>query len=86
MIPVVAIVGFRRPGGRGFRLWLPLFLIWLLLLPLVLLLVPIVIVMLTAARAQPLRTLAALWSFFSALGGTLIEIDSREQTLLIHIY
>jgi hypothetical protein len=86
MIPVVAIVGFRRPGGRSFRLWLPLFLIWLLLLPVILLLAPIVIVILAAARAQPFRTLAALWSFISALGGTLIEIDSGEQTLFIQLY
>jgi hypothetical protein len=85
MIPLFAVVGFRRPGRRGFHLWLPLLLVWLLLLPLILVLLPIVIAILALARAKPLRVLATLWSFLAALRGTHIEIDSRDAAVLIRI-
>lgn len=85
MIPVVAVVRIRRPGTRGIRLWLPLFLVWLLLLPLILLLLPLVVVVLAAARTKPFGTLAALWSCLCALRGMRIELDSRSQAVLIQI-
>jgi hypothetical protein len=85
MIPVVAIVRFRRAGARDVRLWLPLFIVWLLLLPLILVLLPVVIIVLAAARSRPFATLAAAWCCFSALRGTRIELDSQSQALFIHI-
>ena len=86
MIPVAAFVRFRRRDRRSFGFWLPLILIWLLLLPLILVLLPILVILLASARARPFRTLGALWSLLSGLRGTHIEIDSNDQTLLIHIY
>jgi hypothetical protein len=85
MIPLVASVRWRRPGGRAYGLWLPLFVLWLILLPVVLVLLPVVILILALARARPLATLAALWNLFLAISGTEIDVDGPDGAFAIRI-
>lgn len=86
MMPTLAFVRWRRPGGRPYRLWLPLFLLWLILLPLLLVLLPIVVLILSFAGARPLRTLSALWNLVVALRGTRIDMDSANGAFEIQIF
>ena len=86
MIPLMVVVGFRRYGRRGFRLWIPLFLIWLLLLPLVLLLVPLVIIGLAVVQVNPFRALATGWRILAGLKGTNIEVEDGNALILIRIF
>jgi hypothetical protein len=86
MIPTLALVRWRRPGGRPYRLWLPLFLLWLILLPLLLVLLPIVVLILALAGAKPLRMLFALCGFIAALRGTQVDIDSANGAFAIQIF
>jgi uncharacterized membrane protein len=86
VIPLAAYLRWRRPGGRRYTLWLPLFLLWLVLLPLALVLLPFVILALALAGARPFRTLAALLRLFAACPGTRIDIDGPGGLLTIHIF
>jgi uncharacterized membrane protein len=86
MIPVLALLRWRRPGGRRHSLWLPLFLLWLVLLPLILILLPVLILVLALAGARPFATLAGLWGIFTALKGTQIDFQSADGILVIHVF
>ena len=85
MIPVLVFVRWRRPGGRSYSLWLPLFLVWLILLPVLLVLLPFVVLVLALARARPFGSIAAVWGVLIALTGTEIELDSRNGAFVIRI-
>ncbi len=89
MIPLVATVRVRvrHEDGGGFRLWLPvpLVILWLLLLPIAVVLLPVFVIACLAARLRPLRTLSALWSVLSALGGTDVALEHREASFHIHL-
>jgi hypothetical protein len=85
VIPVFASVHWRRPGGRSYRLWLPLIVLWLILLPIVLVLLPLVILILALARARPVATLSTLWDLFTAISGTEIDIDGPDGGFAIRI-
>lgn len=86
MIPVLATLRWRRPGGRRHSLWLPLFLVWLVLLPLILILLPMLILVLALAGTRPFATLAGFWNVFAALKGTRIEYQSTDGALVIHVF
>jgi hypothetical protein len=86
MIPLFAVIGFRTPKHRRFRLWLPLFLIWLLLLPLVLVLLPFAIIGFLVLRMNPWRSLAAGWQLLAGLRGTHVEVNDREHYVLLRIF
>ncbi len=85
MIPVLAIVGLRRAGGRSFRLWVPLALVWLLLLPFAVVLLPVFVVACLATAVNPLRALWIGWQVLGALGGTRVEVGDCESSFLVHI-
>ena len=85
MIPLFAWVRWRRPGGRSYRLWLPLFVLWLILLPIALVLLPLVILILALARVRPLATLCAIWILFTAIAGTRIDIEGPGGAFAIRI-
>ena len=86
MIPVLALVRWRRPGGRCHGVWLPLILIWLILLPFVLVLLPFAILILALVGAKPLGTVAALWNLLVALKGTEIDVDGPSGAFVIRIF
>jgi len=85
MIPMLALIDIRHPHG-GFRLWAPLFLLWPLLAPFVLLALPLAMIALPIARMNPFRAAAALGRLACALPGTLVEVDSRQTSVLIKIF
>lgn len=85
-MPVLALLRWRRPGGRRHSLWLPLFLLWLVLLPLILILLPILILALAVAGARPFATLTGLWNVFAAVRGTRVEFRSGGGLLIIHVF
>jgi hypothetical protein len=73
------------PSGRGFRLWLPLFLLWIpaiLLAPLLLL---IYLVFSLAGRIAFGRCLAALWRLLCALPGTDVQIEDQGKYVLVRL-
>lgn len=86
MIPSMLVVGIRKNGRRGFRLWIPLFLIWLVLLPLVLVLLPLAFVVLLIVRVNPFRAFSGLWRVVAGLKGTHIEVDDGEAAVLVRIF
>ncbi|HEY6250703.1 MAG TPA: hypothetical protein VI685_12140 [Candidatus Angelobacter sp.] len=86
MIPLMAVIGFRNYNGRGFRLWIPLFLVWLLLLPLVLVLLPLAFLALALMKVNPLRGLQTGWQILTGLKGTHIEIEDGNSLILVRIF
>ena len=89
MIPLAAVVAFR-PGRSSsrFRLWVPvpLFLVWLLVLPLLVVALPIFYLACPASRVIPFRALWALLQLLRALRTTRVSIESRETSILVHIF
>ena len=86
MIPLFAVIRIARGSGKGFRLWLPLFLVWLVLAPVVLLLLPIAFVACLIARINPFKAAVAIWTCLTALRGMHVEVDNRVKSVFIHIY
>ena len=86
MIPLMLVVGFRTYKGRGFRLWIPLFLVWLLLLPLVLVLLPFAFLVLVLMRVNPFRAMQTSWQILAGLKGTHIEVEDGSAQVLIRIF
>ena len=86
MIPLLAVIRWRRGDGRRLGLWVPLFLLWLLLLPVAVILLPLVILLLAIAGTNPFRFLGAGWQCLSALRGTCIDFDNRDRALYLFIY
>lgn len=86
MIPLMLVVGIRKYGRRGFRMWIPLFLIWLLLLPLVLVLLPLAFIALLIVRVNPFRVFIGLWRVVAGLKGTHIEVDDGDASVLVRIF
>jgi hypothetical protein len=86
MIPILACVRIRIGEGRGFQLWLPLFLLWLVMLPLLILISPFFLIACLVLMTNPLRWLVLSWEVLSALRGTLIDVDQRGQSVYIKIF
>jgi len=86
MIPFVAVVGWRKPAHKGFRIWIPLIFVWLLLLPIVLLLLPFAFAACMVARMNPFQTFATLWRVLASLGGTDLEIVNGGGSFSIRLF
>ncbi len=82
MIPLLARIHIRHPRLR-MRLWLPLFLLWLVLLPIAILLLPVFLVGCLFAGTNPFRLLWLGWCLMAGLSGTHVEVDGRDQRVLI---
>jgi hypothetical protein len=89
VIPLAAVVAFR-PGlsSSNVRLWIPvpLFLVWLLALPVLVVALPIFYLACPARRVIPFRALWALLQLLCALRTTRVSIESREASILVHIF
>ena len=85
MIPLLAILGFRKNNGRIVRFWIPLFLVWLLLLPLVLVLLPFAFVALVVIKLNPIHVFKAGWQVLSGLRGHHDEVEDVDVFVLIRI-
>jgi len=83
VIPVLAGLRFGVGSRRSPRIWIPLPLVWLLLLPFAIPLLPLSVAACLICSIPPLRALGALWQIASGLGGTHIEVDAPETSILI---
>ena len=72
--------------GRGFRLWLPLFLLWLIVLPFAIVTLPVIAIVLLLLGRNPLRIFAAYWSVLSAVSGSHFEAESPRGFIFMHVY
>jgi len=75
-----------RKQGRGFRLWIPLFLVWLLLLPIVIVLLPFVLLACLFLGTKGFRALAAGWQLLTGLRGTHVEFTEAAHCVALHIW
>lgn len=82
MIPMLAGLRFGS-STRSPNIWIPLALVWLLLLPFAILLLPFFVVACLICSISPVRALGALWQILSGMGGTRIEVDAPEVSILI---
>jgi hypothetical protein len=85
MIPVLARFRLRLKAGPRFGLWIPLPIVYLLLAPVLVLSLPVLFVACRVAAVNPIRALAAAGRALAAAGGTCVEVESREVSVLLHI-
>jgi hypothetical protein len=84
MLPLTISLRIKNPEGRGFRLWLPLFLIWPLVLILVLAFTPLVLLIslilwpFGKGRA-PLMFAPVILYVLCNLRGMRVDISGEEQ-------
>ena len=83
MIPCFAVVSIKPARGRGFRLWLPLFLVWILLAPFALLLVPMMMVYAAICRMNPFAAVSIFGRLLWALSGVHVQVESPHTSVLI---
>jgi hypothetical protein len=81
MIPYLVTVGYRRPGGRWRRLYVPVLPVLLVLSPLLLLAVLAGLAACLAVEVSPVGALRDTGQLLRALPGTRIEIEQRRQVL-----
>lgn len=72
MIPIFLKLNVRSKNGKGVNLWLPVILAWILLLFFLVLLLPLV-------------ALAAIFTWKSGYGKSMIMFYPRFGTLLFHL-
>jgi hypothetical protein len=85
MIPILAVIQFRKKDSPRIRLWVPLILIWLLLLPIVLLLLPVFLIACLFLWLNPFSALGVFGGIFCALRGTHIDVEDRVHSFSIRI-
>lgn len=85
MIPNLVTVGYRRPGGRWLRLYVPVLPVVLVLSPLLLLGVLAGLVACLATGVSPAGALRSAGQLLWALRGTRIEIREGQMALLISV-
>ena len=68
------------------RLWLPATLIFLLLSPFAILLSPLLWLAPEPYGRNPFRTVFALGVLLLSLGGTVVDVDTRDARVLIRIF
>ena len=90
MLPLTINLRIKNPEGKGFRLWLPLFLIGPFTLILVLAFSPIVLllslILWPSGRGKRLLMAAPLTLYlFCHLRGMMVDIDSGEEKVYINI-
>jgi hypothetical protein len=87
--PTLAEVRPMRPRPQGrtvVRLWLPATLIFILLSPFAILLSPLLWLAPRRYRGNPFRTVATLGRVLLSLGGTEVDVDTREARVLIRLF
>jgi hypothetical protein len=85
MIPQLVTVRHRRPGGRGFRLYVPVLPVLLVLSPVLLLAVLAGLVACLVFGVSPVGALRGIGQLLGALPGTRIEIEQGRTALLISV-
>jgi uncharacterized membrane protein len=89
MIPWGASVRVQWKNGaqrrRGLWIWIPLFLVWLALLPLMVVLFPVMALAGVFVHLSAVRLYRATWQIMSSMRRTLVEVDSPELRVRVHI-
>jgi hypothetical protein len=85
MIPQLVTVGYREPGHRGLRLYIPVLPVVLLLSPLLLLAVLAGLAVCPFFQVRPLGALRGVGRLMWSLPGTRIDIDDGQTVLLISV-
>jgi hypothetical protein len=88
MLPMIVRFKVKQTGRRGFGLWFPVILIWIVLAALMLVLLPFVLLgALITWRRGPGRTLLIAYPLLASvlwnLGGLTIDVEQKENALLI---
>ncbi len=86
MIPLFAIIRIRSKRGRGFQLWVPLFLLWLVLLPFVVLLAPLILLVCLVGQVNPFRAVSVVCQILAGLTNTHIEVDDPNNSIMIRVF
>jgi hypothetical protein len=86
---VIPVAGAVRVGDyrvHGFRLSIPFFLLWIVLaLPLALL-TPFLFIAFLYLRADPFKSIGALFRVLGALRGTQVEVMNESVSILLNIF
>jgi hypothetical protein len=85
VIPLLVTVGYRRPGGRWRRLYIPVLPVLLVLSPLLVLAVLAGLITCVPFHISPAGALRGAGQLLWALPGTRIEMDDGQTGLLIGI-
>ena len=90
MIPILLRMRIGSGRGRGFGLWLPIFLIWLLLFVIFLVLLPFMVLaeVILAAAGKYIPIIGIFWYalwIMTKLHGTEIHVDDPDDTTKVDI-
>jgi hypothetical protein len=85
MIPQLVTVRYRRPDGRGLRLYVPVLPVVLVLAPLLLLAVLAGLVACLVFGVNPLGALRGTGQLLWALPGARFEIEEGRTALLVSV-
>jgi hypothetical protein len=85
VIPHLVTVGYRRPGGRWLRLYIPVLPVLLVLSPLLLLAVLAGLVACRATEVSPAGALRGTGQLLRALRGTRIEIEQGRTAVQVSV-
>ncbi|HEY1819454.1 MAG TPA: hypothetical protein VGG83_05965 [Trebonia sp.] len=85
MIPLLVTVGYRRPGGRWRRLYIPVVPVLLVLSPLLLLAVLAGLAACIPAGISPAGALRGTGQLLRALPGTRLELEDDQMAVLVSV-
>lgn len=85
MVPQLVTVRYRRAGGRGRRLFVPVVPVLLVLSPLLLLAVLAAVVTCLATRISPMGALRGTGRLLWALPGTRFEIEDGHTVFQVSV-
>ncbi|WP_049565057.1 hypothetical protein [Streptomyces sp. SBT349] len=85
MIPQLVTVRYRRPRGRGLRLYVPVLPVLLVASPLLLLAVAGGLIACLATRVSPVGALRGAGRLLWALPGTRVEIEYGRTAVLVSV-
>jgi hypothetical protein len=85
MTPSFAIVHVCNPQGRGYTLWIPLFLLWIPVILLSPLLFLVLVAIAIATRMTIWRVIAIFWGILSGLPGTHVNVRAQANHVLVRI-
>ena len=81
MLPLKARILVKDGQGKGFNLWVPLFLLW----PLLILALPVLLLVGMYLRPKILPLLSAAYGLLVAVRGFVVEIEDKETQVKIMI-
>lgn len=90
MMPLILKMHITKKDGKGFNIWLPLFLIWLIILPLVILVSPIVglVALILWPSGKGRTVIKAYLSFFYLIwnmSGLRVDIKSENNLIFLNL-